>query len=443
MSVHNPRPALLSLGLATLLAALGSSIANVALPTLVDAFATTASAAQWVVLAYLLAITTLIVSAGRLGDLLGRKRVLIGGLLLFSAGSTCAALAPTLALLLAARALQGLGAAAMMALPLALVADSVGQAKAGQAMGMLGSLSAVGTALGPSLGGVLISHWGWRALFALCVPLALLAALLAWRYLPASSPASRQRPDYRGTLLLGVTLAAYALAMTSTPLLFVPAIFGAVLFVRQQRQTSAPLLQLTLFKDGARVRALLMSALVAAVMMSTLVVGPFYLSTGLALKASAIGLVMAAGPAMAAISGVPAGQLTDRFGVQRTLRAGLLMMALACLLLVLMASRMAVAGYIGPLLLMTAGYSLFQTANNTAVMAGGDTTQRGALSGVLNLARNLGLITGASALGAVFISASAATDAAHGLRVSFAVALALVLAALASSVRPQAAANAT
>ena len=149
--------ALASLSLPMLLSTLGISIANVGLPTLAQAFGASFQQVQWVVLAYLLAITTLVVSAGRLGDIIGRRRLLLAGLSLFTLASVLCGFAPTLWLLVAARAAQGLGAAVMMALAMALVGETVPKARTGSAMGLLGTMSAVGTALGPTLGGVLIA----------------------------------------------------------------------------------------------------------------------------------------------------------------------------------------------------------------------------------------------------------------------------------------------
>ena len=161
---------LASLSLSMLLSSLGTSIANVGLPTLALAFGASFPQVQWVVLAYLLAITTLIVSVGRLGDLVGRRRLLLGGILLFTLASVLCAFAPTLWLLIAARAVQGLGAAVMMALTMAFVGELVPKSRTGRAMGLLGTMSAIGTALGPSLGGVLISALGWRAIFLVNLP---------------------------------------------------------------------------------------------------------------------------------------------------------------------------------------------------------------------------------------------------------------------------------
>src|SRR5690606_10537730 len=142
------------------------------------AFGATFQEVQWVVLAYLLAITALVVGAGRLGDLVGRRRLLLAGLMLFTAASALCGLAPTLGSLIAARAAQGLGAAVMMALTLAFVGETVPKARIGSAMGLLGTMSAIGTALGPSLGGMLIAGPGWRAIFLVNLPLGLLTLYL-------------------------------------------------------------------------------------------------------------------------------------------------------------------------------------------------------------------------------------------------------------------------
>ena len=149
--------ALASLSLSMLLSSLGTSIANVGLPTLAEAFTASFQAIQWVVLAYLLAITTVIVSVGRLGDMVGRRRLLLAGIVLFTGASWLCGISPSLSMLIAARAAQGLGAAIMMALSMALLGETVPRERTGSAMGLLGTMSAIGTALGPSLGGLLIA----------------------------------------------------------------------------------------------------------------------------------------------------------------------------------------------------------------------------------------------------------------------------------------------
>jgi EmrB/QacA subfamily drug resistance transporter len=444
------RWALASLSLAMLLSALGTSIANVGLPTLSLAFHATFQQVQWVVLAYLLAITTLIVSVGRLGDVIGRRRLMLAGIALFTLASVLCGVAPTLWLLIAARVLQGLGAAIMMVLTMAMVSESVPKAKAGSAMGLLGTMSAIGTALGPTFGGVLIAGFGWPAIFLINVPLGILTFLLAYNYLPQDNKEPKAGLvgfDAMGTLMLVLTLASYALAMTmgrgsfsSTSLmLLLVAIMGAGIFLFIESKAVSPLIQLTVFRNPTLGAGFAMSILVTTVVMATLVVGPFYLAGALSLDAARVGLVMSVGPVVAALTGAPAGRLVDQFGTFRVSIAGLVGMLIGSTVLPLLPTAWGVPGYIAPLVFVTAGYALFQAANNTAVMTGSTAADRGVISGVLNLSRNLGLVTGASAMGAVFafgadtsnILTASPQAVVAGMRITFAVAASLIFLALA------------
>lgn len=428
-------PVLAGLALCILLPSLGTSIANIGLPALMEAFGASFQAVQWVVLAYLLAITTLIVGAGRLGDLLGRRRLLLAGITAFSLASALCGLATALPLLIAARALQGLGAAIMMALAMACVGEAMPREKAGRAMGVLGSMSAVGTALGPSLGGVLISAAGWPAIFMAMLPPGLLAFVLVYRHLPASPPAVQKDGtgfDVPGTTILAVTLAAYALALTVgrgdfgglNLALLAGAGLGMVLFLRMEARAPFPLIRPGMFRDRPLSAGLAGSALVSTVLMATLVVGPFHLSQTLRLDPARTGLVISLGPLVAALTATPAGRLVDRLGTRPMSLLGLAGIGGACVLLALLPTTLGVAAYIGPMLLLTASYALFQTANNTGVMSGIAPTQRGLVSGMLNLSRNLGLITGTSVLGAMFDTG--------GLQLTFAAAAALIGLAVAT-----------
>jgi len=436
-----------------LLSSLGTSIANVALPTLAQAFSASFQEVQWIVLAYLLAITTLIVSVGRLGDITGRRRLLLAGIFLFIAASVVCSVAPTLWLLIGARAAQGLGAAVMMALTMAFVGEIVPKAKTGSAMGLLGTMSAIGTALGPSLGGLLIAGLGWRAIFLVNLPLGILTLLLAYRYLPADRPARKADQagfDTMGTLLLALTLAAYALAVTvggghfdrHNMALLLAAALGGGLFVLAQARVASPLIRLSAFRNAVLSASLAMNLLVSAVMMATLVVGPFYLSRALGLNAALVGIVMSIGPIISTLSGIPAGRIVDRLGAPFMVIIGLIEMAAGSFALSVLPATFGIAGYIAALVVLTPGYQLFQAANNTAVMMDVHPDQRGVISGMLNLSRNLGLITGASVMGAVFALASATTDittappeaVATGMRVTFAVAAILIVGALAIAV---------
>jgi EmrB/QacA subfamily drug resistance transporter len=439
---------LATLSLSMLMPSLDTSIANVGLPVLARAFHASFQEVQWIVLAYLLAITTLVVGAGRIGDIVGRRRLLLAGIALFTVASLVCGAAHSFSLLIAARAAQGLGAATMMALTIAFVGETIPKAKTGSAMGLLGTMSAIGTTLGPSLGGVLIAEFGWQSIFLINVPLGILNFRLAQRYLPPDRPArpDAQGFDKTGTLLLALTLAAYALAVTvgrgphgsiSIPLLLAAAAGGALLVVAERRADS-PLIRLAMFRDRALSSSLVMSALVSTVMMATLVVGPFYLSRALGLDMALVGVALSAGPLVAALTGVPAGRIVDRVGARRMTVVGLTGIAIGAFSLSMLPAQFGIAGYLVSIVVMTAHYALFQAANNTAVMTNARQDQRGVISGMLNLSRNLGLITGASVMGAIFalgshtsdIAAARPEDVAAGMRLAFAVGAGLMLVAL-------------
>ena len=440
MAPNTVRFALTSLCLSMLMSSLDTSIANAGLPVLAKTFSASFQAVQWIVLAYLLAITTLIVTAGRLGDLAGRRRLLLAGIGLFTAASGLCGLAPSLPILVAARGVQGLGAAAMMALSMAFVSETVPKDKTGRAMGLLGTMSAVGTTLGPSLGGVLLAAFGWRAIFLVNVPLGLLNLFLAYRFLPADVrkvEPERAPFDLRGMLAMAFTLAAYALSMTLGRGRFGPmngafllaAVVGVLVFVRVETSATAPILPLAVFRDKALTASLGMNSIVSTVMMSTLVAGPFYLSRTLGLEPALAGLVLSAGPLVAALAGIPAGRMVDRFGAARVTVAGLAGMATGCLALSIVPASLGIPGYLLPIVCLTSSYALFHVANNTSVLSVVRPEQRGVISGLLSLSRNLGLVTGASVMGAIF--------AAAGMQTTFAVASILVISALTAAVRKE------
>lgn len=435
-----------------LLGSLGISIATVALPPLSRSFSAPIAHVQWVVLAYLLSVTASIVVAGRLGDLFGHGRTLIAGLFIFTLASLACAFAPSLPALIAARMVQGVGGAVLMALPVSIIRDAIGKERIGSAMGLLGTMSAVGTALGPSLGGILMVTFGWRAAFlALAGFAAMLLVLAAFTVPRKTNPAGKTAKgfDLVGMILLALALTTYSLAMSGSKaglaidqrLLLPIALAAALAFVLFERRTAAPLVPVALLRDPVIGTSLATNFLVATVMMSTLVIGPFFLSLGLGLNDAMVGLIMAIGPLTAAFAGIPAGRLTDRFGALRTLTLGLLQIILGLVSLALLPGLVGVPGYIVALVLLTPGFQLFLAANNTMVMMSVPDERRGLVSGLLGLSRNLGFVTGASAMASVFSMAlgnQSVTDApagliGHAFTTTFLMATALPIAALATS----------
>lgn len=443
--------ALVSLSLAMGLSSLSASIATIALPALTQAFAAPFQHVQWIVIAYLLAITAAIVSVGRLGDIVGRRKLLLAGLALFTVASVACAMAPTLWLLVAARGAQGLGAAVMMALTMAMISENVPKDRTGSAMGLLGTMSAIGTGLGPSLGGLLLAWAGWRAIFLINVPIGILALVMAARFLPADKMGARQagqRFDIEGTLLLAATLAAFTLAMTVgkgqfgelNAVLLIAAFVGMCLFMAVEGRVSSPLIRLSVFADLEFGAGLATTAASMAAMMTTMIVGPFYLAVGLGLGAVTTGLIMSVGPAISMTGGVFAGRIVDAVGARPVVLVGLAAMACGSGLMCILPLVFGVAGYVGATFVLSSGYILFQAANNAAIMSDVAAGERGVVSGMLSLSRNLGLIAGASVMGALFGYAAGTVDLttaapaaiAAGMRLTFGAVAVLLITAFAA-----------
>ncbi|MEI7178308.1 MFS transporter [Pectobacterium carotovorum] len=388
----------LTLALAILSASLGTSIANIALPTLTAVFSAPFAQVQAVVIAYLAAMALSVVIAGRLGDRYGLKPVFITGLGLFAIASLLCAIAPQLWQLIAARAFQGIGAAFLMTLGMALLRQTAGEKHVGRAMGIVGTVSALGTALGPSVGGFLLAIAGWRSLFWIQIPLVTIVLFMAFTLLPATPV--KEKASLSGGLSLRNT---------------------------------------TLLPN------LTINAAVTAVIMTTLIVGPYYLGLGLGLKETLVGLVMAIGPAVATFSGIPSGRLVDTWGFRRALTAGLSLVVTGTFMLAILPNLLGVTGYILAIIVLTPGYQLFQAANNTATLAEVPGNQRGTVSGLLNLSRNIGLIAGASIMGQVFalgvgtedFTHAAPASLANGMQLTFFLAGGMVLVAIAFTRLPK------
>lgn len=385
------RLAVLTLAVSMMLASLGTSIANIVLPTLSIEFSVPFHHVQWVVTAYLIALTLSVLVVGRLGDRFGLKRMLVCGLGLFSLASLLCGIAPNLSTLIAARALQGVAAAFLMILTIALVHDITGTGRIGRTMGLLGTMSAVGTALGPSLGGFVTSATNWSGVFLVLVPLGLLGLVMAYFFLPT-----------------------------------------------RQLSAQSSKIEFNALRNKGLMPRLIANLFVTAMMMATLVIGPFYLGLALGFSTATVGLVMSVGPVISIFSGIPSGRAVDSFGPDRVILIGLVALMLGAVALAILPEIWGTTGYLVAIVILTPGYQLFQAANNTAVMADVTKDQRGVFSGLLGLSRNIGLVVGASGLGAVFAFGTRVTladEAApssiiNGMQLTFVVAAVMMIVAI-------------
>lgn len=405
---------LFSLACALLMPTLGVSITNVALPDLAHSFNASISSVSWLVISYLVSVVTFIIGAAVLGDIFGRKPLLLLGIGIFSVASFICAISVNLSMLVAARMIQGLGAALILSQTLAL-ASSAQPKKIGSAMGLLSTTAAIGTALGPVVGGFLLEIFGWQSIFWTMFALGCVSFSLNSLFIPnALLKLSGRYKDYDflGTLLLGFACLLYALSMTlhspmlttSNLMLLAGAALVFTLFLIRQHKCKAPLIKLTFFHNKLRNVTLAANFFVDLVAMSTLVIGPYFLTYRFGVSGLDLGILMAIGPFLSACSGYPAGKLVDLIGAKRVMFLGLSCMFIGILCFAFLPILFGLAGYIAALFVLTPGRQMFLTSNHSYVMSGAAQNEKGLASGVLNLVKNLGLMTGASMMVGVFAS---------------------------------------
>ena len=392
-----------------ILGPIDASIVNVVLPTLARTFSASLAAVQWVPMAYLLASGSLVLAFGRLGDLRGHRKVFLRGLLGFVAASVLCAAAPTVEALVAFRALQGIAAAALMSVPLAILTATFPPAGRGKAIGLFAASISVGLAIGPSLGGVLAATFGWRAAFLVNLPLGLLAWAFARRALP-EVPVRPGRLDLPGAATALLALSAFLLFVNlaqregltarTSPLLAAAVALGA-LFLRLERRAAEPMLALSLF--SSRPVALGAAAAVLNFMAQYVVVflTPFLLARLLGAGPGRVGLVLTAFPLAVLCVAPSSGALSDRVGPVLPAATGALLSAAACALLAAMPPGAGPADVAWRLALFGLGTGLFQSPNNSSVMGSAPRAHLGVVGSLLGTARTLGMVLGVAAAGAV------------------------------------------
>ncbi|WP_437785576.1 MFS transporter [Sorangium sp. So ce1097] len=434
----------------TLMSALGGSLIHVAVPLVRRDLGVDIGAASWVLAAYSLSVSALLLPFGRLGDRHGKGRVYTAGFGVFGVGSALAALAPTLASLIAARALQGAGAAMLMANGPALTTAAFPPTQRGRALGLQATATYLGLSLGPSIGGWLAQGAGWHAAFWINVPIALAGALLArsivWRgaaggagagapsgvgggegsrapaQVPAagSSPAAarpaqdpRARPfPWASALLFGAALSALLVALTrgqawgylspwGAGLLAVGAVLAAA-FVRAERRSPAPLLSAALLAQPALVTGLAAAFLQYGAAYMMLFLLPFYLQGPLAMTTADAGLVMTVQPAVMAATTAASGWLSDRVGARGPALAGMTALAVGLARLATLGPAPERASLLAALALVGLGSGLFTAPNNSRIMGAAPRDQQGTAAGLLAEARNVGMLCGVAAAGAIF-----------------------------------------
>ncbi len=390
------------------------SIVVVILPALVNELQVDFTLVQWVVLSFTLTKTAIILSVGRLGDMIGKRPVFLAGTVVFLIGSILSGLAPNIELLLLFRVIQAIGGAFATALSMGIVTEIFPASERGKALGLFSAAVSLGGIAGPFLGGMLLEFLSWRWIFFVGFPFSIVSFFLAWRYMPGASPGARQRFDWTGSLLLASFLLTFILFLTFGPRfgyrstamlgLFGVSLLALALFINTERRLKDPLLDLSIFRNAQFSLNLSMRFVGFIVIGGVYLLLPFYLTNLLQLEPVAVGLLLTTTWISFGVASPFAGTLSDRFGYRRIAGAGLILMAFGCYTVSTLSLETSIIGYVLRVATLGLGMGLFQSPNNSAVMGSVPRERLGVVSGVNVIGRTLGRTSGIAALGALWAS---------------------------------------
>ncbi|MFC0408322.1 MFS transporter [Roseomonas elaeocarpi] len=396
--------AALAVAVSVMMAVLDGAIANVALPTLSQELQVAPSTSIWVVNAYQLAITVTLLPLAALSEIVGYRRVYVVGVAVFVLGSAACALSGSMTALTLSRVVQGLGASGIMSTNAALIRFTYPRAMLGRGIGVNALVVATSSALGPTIAGgiLLVASWPW--LFAVNVPIGLAALFLGWRSLPLS-PLAKRRFDWVsallcaatfGTLITGLDSISYGGSLTETVAQFAVTLLAGGWLLSRQVSASAPLLPVDLMRIP--IFALSVGTSVCSFLAQMLAYAslPFLLQNGVGLSAVQTGLMMTPWPLATAVVAPISGRLADRYSPGLLGGAGLALFALGLLSLAFLPSAPAAWDIGWRMALAGAGFGLFQSPNNRAMLGSAPRERSGGAGGMLATARLLGQTVGAA-----------------------------------------------
>ena len=444
-----------AVGMGVFLATIDGSIVNISLPTLVNFFQTDFALVQWVVLSYLLTVTTLMLGVGRLADIYGKKPIYTAGFIVFTIGSVLCGLSPTIYTLIGFRVLQALGASMIMALGMAIVTEAFPRSERGRALGISGTIVSVGIAVGPTLGGLIVQNLSWHWIFFVNLPIGIIGTFMVMRYVPAFKPPGGQRFDYWGALTLCISLLSLLAALTfgqrlgfgAPPVLLLLGSWVVFLgaFILIELRAEQPMIDLRLFRNSLFSVSLTTGFMIFICLSGTLILMPFYAENVLGYDPQQTGLLMATVPVALGIIAPVSGSLSDRFGSRPITVAGLAVLTAGFLAVSSLDAETTTLGYVLRFLPVGLGVGMFQSPNNSAIMGAAPRDRLGIASGMLAVTRTLGQTTGIAVLGALWAgqvfrymgdvlpggATAAPLDAqVYGLRITFTIVSVLIFAAL-------------
>lgn len=407
--------ALVAVGSGTLMATIDGSIVHISLNTLVNVFSSTLSAVEWVVLSYLLTITCLLLTMGRLGDMFGKRRIYLIGFVVFTLSSALCGFSSSIGMLIASRVLQAVGAAMMQAVGAALLVTAFPPQERGMVLGLNGSIVALGILLGPVLGGILLRQAGWQSIFFVNIPIGLVGMLLTLRAIKPDTVSNiRESFDYLGAGLMFISLFGLLLGLTEAPTwgwfdprslgLFALFVVAGSGFLWWENHTATPMLQLSLLRNPAISLNLLAGLMLFLALAFNIFLTPFYLQLVRNLDTQMTGFMLIAQPIALSMVAPLSGRLSDRLGARGLTIMGLTTAGLGLFSYSLHSESSPLWMILISLMLLGCGIGFFQSPNNSTIMGNTPPEHLGVTSGLLAIVRNLGQTAGIAIAGAVWSS---------------------------------------
>ena len=404
------------MAVAVFMSTLDTSIVNIALPVIMKDLKAPLTTIEWIPMSYLLTVSSLLLPFGRLSDIKGRRWVYCGGFFIFSTASLLCGVAPNALWLIAARSLQGIAAAMLMACSPALVVDTFPASERGKALGMVGTVVAAGLTAGPVLGGLIINFFPWRAIFFINIPIGFVSTILALRILKAKKGniATKERFDWKGTLVLAAGFSlfiyvisnAYVWKLTSlrTILLLSASIILMVWFLRVEKRKDYPIFETSLLKIRLFLLPLISTSILYISLFTMVFLMPFFLVDPYGLSIDKAGYTMVIPFASLSFASPLSGYISDRMGSRILCTLGMLIISIALFFLSRISPSQEYISIAWPLALMGVGTGIFISPNNSTVMSAVPQAHRGVASGTVAASRNLGMAVGVALSGLIFNS---------------------------------------
>lgn len=392
----------LNISIGVYMSTLDASIVNISLPTIVRSLNTGLTAVAWVVMAYLIVITGCLLLMGKLSDLFGQRRIYLIGFLIFTMGSALCGFSPTIYFLIGSRMLQGLGASALMANGPAVLTAAYPEHERGKVLGILGAVVSAGFLTGPVLGGLMVEHLGWRSIFFINFPIGAIGIYLSSKFLERAVPTGKARVDLWGALLLFLFLTSLLLFLNqigrgSSPLLWVWLFLGLSwfsLFIIVELHSPSPLVDLNLFRRRLFISSLGASFLSFWISAAHVFVIPFFLQNILEFSPSKVGMLIFPVALTVMVMAPFGGRFSDRVGVRIPATIGLTLISLTVFSFTFLKPGASDVDILGRQIVLGIGISLFNPANNSAIIGSLSREKVGLASSFLALARNLGMVIG-------------------------------------------------